>query len=246
MHSTRGTYHDDAMLTVFLGGTGVYRRGEAAWAVGAGCVGLVMPGSDTGLLMADPAAPYDHLYCRFSGVEALRAAGRFSTTRLEPFARHPAWRELAAVLRRGLGLGVSPSRSPEDRVTRLDAVLAEALAVLEQDDPPLEAGLGGDRLLGYFQDRVASVIDLDRAEEELGVSRSTLTRRCRASLGVSVQRAWEGVKLDWADVLLNCSGLTVGEVARRVGYDPFYFSRVYTRRRGRPPSETRQWTITAS
>ncbi|MEO0965709.1 MAG: helix-turn-helix transcriptional regulator [Planctomycetota bacterium] len=245
-HSTLGTYFGDAMLTVVVRGRGRYFQRDRIIEVGAGFVGLVLPGADVGVLMADRDDPYDHIYCRFAGDQALSIARRVASQRDLPFSPDPRWRPIWDVLARMIALG----RQGNERGVALaarDGAIVEALAILESDQVTsgdqardAEDAWSAEGLRTYLRDRVAEPIDLDGMAHDLGVSRSTLTRRCRAALGQTVQSAWEAAKIELASALLTRTSLSVGEVAERVGYDPFYFSRRFRDRRGLSPSEWRR------
>ncbi len=261
-HSTPGTWHDDAMLTVVLSGRGVYQLAGRTHTVETGQVGLVLPGGansggtnsggggggDVGVLMADPAQPYDHLYCRFAGGLALTLARRIRQRLCPgwPFFTDPRCATLAEVLMRGLALeklqlGVRET-SPE-RPRRVDAVLAEALALLLE--PPLSRAtpegprVTRERLRLYLLEHLATPTNLDQVAAHFHVSKAHLCRVARRLLGQTLQAAWEQIKLQRATLLLRETDLSVGEVARRVGYtDPLYFSKVFRRSLGASP---RQW-----
>lgn len=82
-----------------------------------------------------------------------------------------------------------------------------------------------------------SVADYAR---RLGVSPATLTRVCRAALGVPPYRAVLDRMLLEAKRELVYTSKTVGEVALALGYDDIaYFSRWFARATGRPPSRYR-------
>lgn len=245
-HSTLGTYFEDAMLTVVLRGRGRYLHRDGAIEVGAGFIGLVLPGDDVGVLMADRDNPYDHIYCRFAGNQALSIAHRLADRRGAAFRPDPRSRAVWDVLARMIALGLEGNERGNALAPR-DAAIVEALALLE-GDPSTDAARSlefdetwsADGLRTYLRDRVSEPIDLDRMADDLGVSRSTLTRRCRAVLGQTVQSAWESAKLELASALLSHTPLSIGEAAERVGYDPFYFSRRFRARYGQPPSDWRR------
>lgn len=237
-HSTLGTYFDDAMLTVVRGGRGRYIHGAGTTEIGAGDVGLVLPGRDVGVLVSDLGDPYDHVYCRFCGVEALRVARRVARRRGVAFDKDRRYLALWSALTRAIAMQGAGSERGVALAVR-DAAIVEVLAILDgEEDASAEreaAVWSADGLRIYLNDRVAQPIDLDRMAQDLGVSRSTLTRRCRAALGQSVRQAWESAKLELAAALLSRSSLRVGEVAERVGYEPFYFSRRFRERYGVSP-----------
>jgi AraC-like DNA-binding protein len=257
-HWTPGTWFDDVMLTVVLDGRGVYRRGPLVFHLGVGSVGLVMaptptdPDFDAGLLMADPDDPYDHLYCRFAGQQARQAARRILARHGIPadqplgFFTSDRWHDLAQVLLRSPSLGFTAAPpgcddGEPERPTRHDAVLAEALAILEETTPPpaARAAVTTERLRTYLHDHVADPTDLQRVADHFHIGKAHLCRVARAALGDTLQRAWERIKLERARWLLREPSLSIADVARRVGYaDPLYFSKVFRHAVGVSP---RRW-----
>jgi AraC-like DNA-binding protein len=72
-----------------------------------------------------------------------------------------------------------------------------------------------------------------------GVAPSTLSHRFRREVGTSFTAARIQTRLDQADRLL-AQGASVRAAAAACGWDdPAYFSRLYRRHRGRPPSQAR-------
>jgi len=75
----------------------------------------------------------------------------------------------------------------------------------------------------------------------LGISRSHLHRKLKALTDLSTTAFVQTVKLQKAHQLLKTSNKNVSEVAYEVGFeDPAYFSRLYSKTFGHPPSETRK------
>lgn len=133
-HSTRGTHHGDAMLTVVMSGRGAYHQRSGVLPVSAGMVGLVLPGDDPGILMTDARDPYDHYYCRFAGRLALETAGAIASGRAERFT---FWPEAAGRVTPWLArmpeafrrVPVTASDQP-GTLTPAEALLAQVLAEL--------------------------------------------------------------------------------------------------------------------
>ncbi len=244
-HVTLGTYFNDAMLLYCFGGRGYYQVGGQTTTVGSGQVGLILPGGEVGRLWADPIDPYNHLQCRFGGRAALATARRIAANhggnRFFMFAHGP---ELAEVLRHALNLfpgqESEPRREPE-RLRRVDAVLAEALALLEDPRAPVNNTITFERLRAYMHEHLHQPIALDPMAAYFGVSKAHLCRTARRVLGVTIQPYWERLKMVSAQALLREPRLSTAEVARRVGYhDPFYFSKIFKRNTGQPPRDWRK------
>lgn len=243
MHSTPGTHHGDAMLTIVLGGAGRYLHAGGETLVTAGMLGLILPGGDVGVLMADAEDPYDHYYCRFAGTEAMRVARRLRDDRLAgPFGVCPGFEEVAEAFGRLVWAWGGRREPPPDRLAPCDALLAYLLALLERRDGQTrrDGRLSREGLLRYLRDHLAEPADLSRVGEAFGVSRPHLCRRGKELLGETVLSAWRRMKLDWAKVLLRRGEFTVAEVARRVGYpDGQYFSKVFGKHVGTNPAAFR-------
>jgi AraC-like DNA-binding protein len=242
-HATMGTYHDDAMLTLVLAGTGWYRTGPGTAAVVEGTLGLVFPGREVGVLMADPADPYDHYYCRFAGSEAMAAARRIAARGgAEPFFPCPEWRQYVDPFERLLSLHADIRGSPPEQVLPIDAALAFLLALIEQGPGiPTHPRLTAESLRTYMRDHLAQPAALDGMAAHFEVSKAHLCRRARALLGHTIVEAWTRMKMEWAAFLLGDEAATVTEVAARAGYDdPFYFSRVFKAHFGASPAAWRR------
>lgn len=247
-HSTCGTYNDDVMLTVMLGGVGTYLREGRRVTVRAGMVGLVLPAGDPGLFMSDMSDPYDHLYCRFGGHEAMRMARRIHHRQNgQWFFAVENWAKLAELLTDALD---HPDQTHHglragdvERMRYPDGMLAAALALLDQPAlAPRDTGLlSPHHVRRYFRDHLARPTNLAQAAHDLGLSKAHLCRLCQKWFDTSPCQLWTDMKMDWACVLLREPSLTIAEVARRVGYvDPFHFSKVFRAALGQSPRDWRK------
>jgi len=246
MHSTWGTHHGDVMLTLLVAGRGWYLHAGEKQAVSAGELGIVPPGPDPGILMADPDEPYSHYYCRFAGREASAAAMRIRERRGgRAFAPCPDFEGCAAVMEdmcawsqphHGGYLSDAPPMTP------CEGLLLHLLARLQT--PPAErppAAVTEAALRRYVYDHLSVPFDLAAAARHFGVSRSHLCRAARQQLGEPLGRFARSVKLAYARTLLAEPALSVQEVAKRVGYpDPLHFSKVFRRAFGEPPTRARR------
>lgn len=232
-HSTPGTKSSHTMMTVVLAGAGTYRRAAASIRVERGMVGLVSP-DDRGILMADPNDPYVHLYCRFSGSFATALARRIVAERRRRFFRAERFLEVAQRLRQiGPVVGDAERRSFDRR----DLLLLDSLLVLAHTERRSAVPMvTGEAIRTYVVEHLDEPTDLQTMASHFGVSKSTLCRRAREDIGLSVLAIGEQEKIAWASTLLRDTALSVGEAAARVGYaDPYYFSRVFKKHTGSSP-----------
>lgn len=243
-HLTRGTYHGDATLMIVLSGKGDFNCAGEKHRLRTGMVGLVMPHPDPGIMSADPNDPYNFIHCRFAGHLALEAADRIIAARAgRPFFRFAAWMELAEILGRGVELDPGRSEQSPQKTQRVDAILAEALAFI--DNPEIErspgtAPLDGHAIRAYMVRQLDSPITLQPMAEFFCVTRHHLCRVARRDLGVTIQVYWEGLKMAHADLMLVKNDDPIREISRLLGYaDPYYFSRVFRKHNGIGPREFR-------
>jgi AraC-like DNA-binding protein len=234
-HSTPGSKQGDEMLTAFLSGRGFYYLAGRRTEIGPGTVGLV-PDDDPGILLADPAEPYDHYYCRFSGDYAVHLAGQIRAERGGRFFRHERTEEVADLVRRMGRL----HRAELPEVLRVpELLLAEALVLLASPGGGGRGpGLSAESLDHYLREHVSESFELGKVAAHFGVSRTSLCRAVRRLTGRTTQDLAEEIKVEWAGTLLASGAANVSEAAARVGYaDPFYFSRVFRARTGHPPRD---------
>ncbi|ACQ81760.1 transcriptional regulator, AraC family [Beutenbergia cavernae DSM 12333] len=90
-------------------------------------------------------------------------------------------------------------------------------------------------------DAAAEPLSVAQRAARAGVSPDRLRAEVRAETGLTPHELVLRTRLATAQQLLAGSDLDVGAVAARVGYDdPAYFSRLFARRVGAPPSEFRR------
>lgn len=239
-HASLGTYFDDAMLLIFLAGSGSYQRGNEKLNVARGMIALILPDQEPGLLQANPNDPYEHLLCRFAGQQAIETASRIVKEQGgHSFFKFKNWEQAAHILRTGIALwpgreGIRPGDG--GRLRQVDAVLAQTLAYLDIPSLPMVHPLNAHSLWEYMHVNLSNPINLEQAALAFGISKQHLCKIAKRDLGQSMGNAWTSLKMDWAKSLLQHEQFSVSEVASKVGYeDPLYFSRVFRKRVGTSP-----------
>lgn len=95
-------------------------------------------------------------------------------------------------------------------------------------------------LLAYLSEHPGRTLSTDEAARLIHRSPSSLAHLFKATTGTSFLQYQIDHKLDLADDLFRSrAGITVREAAFELGFsDPYYFSRLYRRHRGHPPTVT--------
>lgn len=126
---------------------------------------------------------------------------------------------------------------PSVPVLGLFSHLVDALIVRRLVEAVREPGL--QRVLCRLRGHPAERLGLAGAARLAGISTATLDRGLRSATGVGFKQLQIRLRLAAADAEL-AGGATVSAAAEAAGYDdPLYFSRLYRRHRGVPPSAVR-------
>jgi len=199
----------------------------------AGTLVVLRPG-DTGHFRQDTRARLTVLYCHFSLDAELSPPRHRQLLHVAPVA------DLMTRL-------VRLNRDPHP-LRRLDAtaVLLMLLSEIYRQDAQAR---GED--IEMIDSRIQEVIEfvhanpgrrptLDEAASIAGLSPPTLSRLFTRQLGVSFRHYVLQARLERSRQLLDETTMTVGQIARALGYpDVFLFSRQFSRHFGEPPSSLR-------
>ncbi|MYW69348.1 helix-turn-helix domain-containing protein [Streptomyces sp. SID8379] len=123
------------------------------------------------------------------------------------------------------------------------ALLHRLIALTAPPPPPATAGPASlaRQAVALLDDHDGRPVSLARLARRLGVSPDALTAAVRTATGCTPTEYLLRRRMARARTLLTTTDLTVAAVGRRVGYDdPAYFSRLFARRVGAPPSVYRR------
>ena len=97
------------------------------------------------------------------------------------------------------------------------------------------------RAKAIYTEEIANPPSTEMLAARIGVSRATLDRAIAADIGMSSAKMLARLRLDEAKRLLRTGGLSVAEIAHKLGYcNPAYFVNTFRRATGSPP---RAWMI---
>ena len=241
-----GSYHivrrDSAVCTVeyILDGVGTVRCGDMTSLAEKGQVYLLPPHRDHDYY-SDASHPWTKIWVNVGGtlVDSLLAAYHLSDTLVyDGGDTLPLFEEAVALC----GSGKSTEeilRAGAPLVHRLFAALAPASVFL----PDADAAVGADAaaLRRHIDAHFAEPLTMDGIASVIYKSRSQSHRLFKAAFSVSPYDYLITRRLDAAKALLADTGLSVKEIASRVGFsDEHYFSALFHRKCGETPRETRE------
>lgn len=229
---------DHYLIHYIVGGKGTYTVDHTVYELGAGDVFLAKP-NQLICYSADSADPWEYYWVGFNGAGANRLVLELPFREGQPTHRCKNAERIQKAL-----LDIFLARGPEPRDEALMVgylyLFAAELMQEAQKLAPHIAGSSAQHVLNavkFIQFNYAHPIGIDDIAGAVGISRSHLYRAFMRNLGRSPIDYLTQYRIDEACALLKSSSLSIAEIAVSVGFfDPFYFSRVFKKNVGVPPS----------
>ena len=229
---------DHYLIHLVLSGKGSFRPGGETFALQAGDVFLIKP-SQLCTYSADPEDPWEYIWVGFNGACANKLVAKLPFSDAAPVhhARNPdVLRDALKEIYRARGM------EPCDEATMVGSLYLFIAALMKEtrEGEPRAASSSSQYVLNaikYIQFNFSHDISIDDVAKSVGVSRSHLYRVFMSNVGKSPIDYLTEYRINEACNLLRTSNLSIAEVATSVGFfDQFYFSRVFKKAVGVPPS----------
>ena len=229
---------DHYLIHYIVSGKGVYTVDHTVYELGAGDVFLAKPNQLISY-SADKKDPWEYYWVGFNGAGANRLVLELPFR--EDCPTHHC--KNAGRVKQALS-DIFLSRGPDPRSEALMVghlyLFAAELMQEATEFAPHAAGSSAQHVLNavkFIQFNYAHEIGIDDIARAVGVSRSHLYRVFMSNLGRSPIDYLTQYRIDEACALLKTSTLSIAEIAVSVGFfDQFYFSRVFKKNVGVPPS----------
>lgn len=222
-------------------GQGWLRMAGREHAIYPGNVLFVMPGSSHAY-GADPKDAWSIYWSHFSGDHVSAFLNLAQITLAQPVVRKAKsvnilshMTELVATLQAGYSL---------HHLLRAAAILRHLLSELAllnaYSTAPNSKGLDVEKLIRFMIEHLADSCSLQNLADEAHLSSSHLAHEFRSKTGYAPIDYYIRLKMQKACELLEATDLTIEEISRKLGYrEPFYFSRLFKKVVGIPPSRYR-------
>ena len=229
---------DHYLIHLVVAGHGSYRVGGQSYALAPGDLFLAKPGQRISYT-ADAKEPWEYCWVGFNGACASRLVQQAPFTDSQPCHHCADARPMREALDQ---IYNARGTEPQDEA-RMTGCLYLFLALLmkeAQETMPRAGATGSQYVLAavkYIQFNYSHDISVDDIAKAVGVSRSHLYRVFMTAVGQSPIDYLTAYRVDEACALLKNTNLSIAEIAVSVGFfDQFYFSRVFKKVKGMPPS----------
>ena len=229
---------DHYLIHLVLSGKGSFHSGDRTWELVPGDMFYVSPNQLISYT-ADSQQPWEYCWVGFNGACAHNLVTHLPFTDAEPVHRTP---DPAGMRRAMEHIFQSRGMNPQDEAAMVGYLYLFISALMREtgERKPHNTSSSSQYVLNaikFIQFNFSHDISIDDVAKSVGVSRSHLYRVFMSNLGKSPIDYLTEYRIHEACKLLRTGGLSIAEVAISVGFfDQFYFSRVFKRAMGMPPS----------
>ncbi len=233
-----GRVVNEYQLVYVTKGRGSFTSGDRSWPVLAGSVLAVFPGVRHSY-RPDPDSGWEEYWVGFRGPSAdeLRDSGFHSPT--TPFFPVGVQQSILSVFSDIFSVVESQEPYYQFRAGALVMVLlAEILGRARKAEQHSESEALVERAKFLMRENVYGTMSVDEVGEKLGVAQARFYESFKAYTGMTPYQYFIQLKINRAKELLASGGISVKEVAYRLGFDDqYYFSRLFKKKSGVAPSE---------
>lgn len=225
-------------------GKGTFRLGDKTYNLKSGEGFLICP-NVISYYEADKEDPWQYSWCAFDGLNVETYLRRANLTKENPIFLYNKDDEVSRCFEQMVEVG-SFERS---RDLRQQSLLYLFLAIITDEASNYNAAEEAktnkniyiNKVIDYIQFNYSHKIKISEIAKYIGLDRKYLSLLFKSSVGITIQDYLLNFRLDKAKLLLRDTSLSIGDVARSVGYDdPLIFSKMFKKTVGLSPSEYRK------
>ena len=227
------------LVHLVVSGKGYYTVGNETFEVKKGSAFIIYPGTLVSYC-ADENDPWEYCWVGFNGADASRLVELTSFEEDAPVIKFAP--DILADLKRAFLAIYENFETSAEGETLTVSKLFEAFSIMIKAAPRKSGESSSARIyvknaIKFIQRNFSNSIDVSDIASHVGLSRSHLYRIFVKHLSLSPNEYLTQFRINQACILLRTSGLSVGEIASSVGFeDQLYFSRVFKKIKGVPPS----------
>lgn len=235
----------DWVITYTLAGEGCYRLDGQSYLCRAGDVFILEPGSPHDYATAQTAAYWEFYWAHFTPrahwahwlqLPAL-APGLLAQRISAPELRRRIEQTFVRLLQDSQGIGAWQADLTANALEEILILVAQQHE--RSKSRPLDPRI--ERVLSLLNQRFRQRLTVAELAHTVALSPSRLAHLFKDQVGISIMEVVLNLRLRQAARLLEFTSLSVGEIAREVGFQSqFYFSRQFKVYYGRNPSDYRR------
>lgn len=230
---------DHYLIHFVASGKGFYTVNNTRYELHAGDVFLAKP-SQLIIYSADYENPWEYYWVGFNGANANKLVAQLPFRENHPTHHCKKPEQIKkAIFNIFLSRGLEP-RNEALMVGYLYLFIAELMQEVHESElyPSSSSSQYVINAVKYIQFNYSHDVSIDDIAKAVGVSRSHLYRVFMSNIGKSPIDYLTNYRINEACSLLKGSKLSIAEIAVSVGFfDQFYFSRVFKKNVGVPPSK---------
>ncbi len=225
-HSWGPAIRDHHKIHFIVSGQGVFHCGGRTWQLGAGQGFLIVPGWVV-RYEADHDHPWHYQWMGFRGPDADAVLARAGLSAESPVFACPLPDELNTALASFSAVPPGPGRSAA-LLGQFYGALSLILGSVPEASPSPKTGSYVQAAMEYIQANAFGSLSMADVARYVGLQRSYLGQLFRQTVGITPHEFLTRHRIREAQRLLDDPELSVGAVARSVGFDdPLHFSRVF-------------------
>jgi AraC-like DNA-binding protein len=236
-HSWGPAVRDHYLIHCIISGRGVFSSGGKEYRLAAGDGFLVVP-SLVASYAADQKDPWEYCWVGFNGSDAKRLMGQTGLLDSSPVFHYGDENHFEQLMMKVCDASGS---SPSEEARMESGLLLFLAELMEKFGTPSARHPNGyeyvQKAIKYIDYHYSSDIDIKDIASSVGISRSHLYRLFMQHISIPPNEYLMRYRIGKACELLENNNLSVGEVAYSAGFsDQLYFSRVFKKCMGMPPS----------
>jgi AraC-like DNA-binding protein len=236
---------DHYLLHYIRNGKGIFRSASVTYELHAGQGFLIHPDEVT-YYEADLAEPWSYCWAGFNGLLAETLLRKAGLSQARPIFQVEPERGLDACILEMIdlhGRGKARDIRLTGKVYELMAILVESGPGDQRDDGRSQRESYTEEVIRFIETNYASKISVSDIARSIGLNRSYLNSLFKRQMNTSIQTYLMRFRIERACELMTNRLLTIGDIARSVGYDdPLLFSKVFRKLKGMSPREYRRLT----
>ena len=243
LHAFGPAVRDHFLIHCVLGGEGTFQCGNKRFRIGKGQGFLINPGIVT-FYQADEQEPWSYAWIGFQGVKAeyyLKSAG---INRDSPVFCFKDTEKIRCVIEKMLSVSIMDTHGELVMLSCLYDFLAllvrEGGAGAKQNTRQKSSELYVRKTIEYIEKNYSRHLVIKDIAQVIGLDRNYLGAIFKKGVNMTLKEFLTVFRINRACELLEDNNLTIGDVARSVGYDdPLLFSKVFKNIKGISPSRFR-------